>query len=163
MKKKKVEEPKTQQTPIKDQGGERRKKKKHEEKKAASAVKVKSIAKRPKVHRVLKIHTSSESDGNPTPQKDASEKDVVEQDHTTKTAEEGVDEPKGDPAPQPGTLVNDQPINDEGQQDDMQPNKNALNAEEHGNPTTDPEVEAKEVNSTLLSNFKFLMLPFDLY
>jgi hypothetical protein len=150
-KKKKVEEPKTQQTPTKDQGGERRKKKKHEEKKAASAVKVKSIAKRPKVHRVLKIHTSSESDGNPTPQKDASEKDVVEQDHTTKTA------------PQPGTLVNDQPINDEGQQDDMQPNKDALNAEEHGNPTTDPEVEAKEVDSTLLSNFKFLMLPFDLY
>jgi hypothetical protein len=45
----------------------------------------------------------------------------------------------------------------------VQPNEDALNAEKHGNPTTDPEVEAKEVNSTLLSNFKFLMLPFDLY
>ena len=33
-KKKKVEEPKTQHTPTKDQGGERKKKKKHEEKKA---------------------------------------------------------------------------------------------------------------------------------
>jgi hypothetical protein len=90
-KKKKVEEPKSQLTPSKDQGGERRKKKKHEEKKAEIAVKVKSAIKKSKVHRVLKIHVSSESDGNPSPQNEASKKDVVKQDQTTKTAEEEVD------------------------------------------------------------------------
>jgi hypothetical protein len=79
-KKKKVEEPKTQHTPTKDQGGERKKKKKHEEKKAEIAMKVKPAIKKPKVHRALKICTSSESGGNPTPQKNASEKNVVEQD-----------------------------------------------------------------------------------
>jgi hypothetical protein len=85
-KKKKVEEPKTQHTPTKDQGGERKKKKKHEEKKAEIAMKVKLAIKKPKVHRALKIRTSSESGRDPTPQTNASEKNVVEQDQPTKTA-----------------------------------------------------------------------------
>jgi hypothetical protein len=154
-KKKKVEEPKSQLTSSKDQGGERRKKKKHEGKKAEIAVKVKSAIKKSKVHRVLKIHVSSESDGNPSPQNKASKKDVVKQDQTTKTAEEEVDGPQGNPAPHSETLVNDQPITDEGKQDNAQPSENAPNAEKNGNPTIDPEVEGKEVCSTLLSISNF--------
>jgi hypothetical protein len=154
-KKKKVEEPKSQLTPSKDQGGERRKKKKHEEKKAEIVVKVKPAIRKSKAHRVLKIHASSESGGNPSPQHNASKKDVVEQDQTTKTAEEEVDGPQGNPAPHSETLVNDQPITDEGKQDNAQPSENALNAEKNGNPTIDPEVEGKEVCSTLFSISNF--------
>jgi hypothetical protein len=67
-KKKKTEEPKAQQTPKKDQGDERRKKKKNEEKEAGVIVREKTVIKRAKVPRALKIHTPSDSEGSPKPQ-----------------------------------------------------------------------------------------------
>jgi hypothetical protein len=154
-KKKKVEEPKVQQAPTKDQGDERRKKKKNEEKRADVVVKVKSAIKKSTVHRALKIHTSSESGGNPTPQSDTATKDMVEQDQTVTTAEEETAGPKGDPASQSETLVKDQKIDDEGKQNDQQGNEDAPNTEKEKDNFTVPEVEAKEVYFTLFFNFKF--------
>jgi hypothetical protein len=60
------------------------------------AVKVKSAIKKSKVHRVLKIHTSSESDGNSTPQNEIAKNDVVEPDQTVNTEGEATAGPKGD-------------------------------------------------------------------
>jgi hypothetical protein len=161
-KKKKVEEPKVQQAPTKDQGDERRKKKKNEEKRADVVVKVKSAIKKSKVHRALKIHTSSESGDNPTLQSDTAKKDVVEQDQTVETAEEETVGPKGDPAPQSETLIKDQKISDEGKQNDQQGNEDAPNTEKENNNLTGPEVEAKEVYFALFSNFNFLSYPLNL-
>jgi hypothetical protein len=112
------------------------------------AVKVKSAIKKSKVHRVLKIPTSSESDGNPTPQSDTVMKDVVEQDQNVKATEEETGGPKDNPAPHSEILVEDHKINDEEKQD-------APNAEKNGNPIINPEVEAKEVYFTLLSTLHF--------
>jgi hypothetical protein len=144
-KQKKVEEPKPQQAPTKDQGGERKAKKKHEEKKATLAVKVKSTAKKPKVHRVLKILTSSESGGNPSPQKDAGKENVVDQDHPTNTEEERVDKPQGNPIPHSETLVNDEQVTDGNNEGNAQPGNDAPNAEKGSNTNIGPEVEGKEV------------------
>jgi hypothetical protein len=107
------------------------------------------------VHRVLKIHTSSESDGNPTPQSDAVMKDVVEQNQNVKATEEETAGPKDNLRPHSEILVNDHKINDEGKQDNVQPNEDAPNAEKNGNPIINPEVEAKEVYFTLLSTLHF--------
>jgi hypothetical protein len=147
-KQKKVEEPKPQQAPTEDQGGERRAKKKHEEKKATLAVKVKSTASKPKVHRVLKIRTSSECGGNPSPQKDAGKENVVDQDHPTNTEEEGVDKPQGNPIPHSETLVNDEQVTDGGNEGNAQPGNDAPNAEKGSSTNTGPEVEGKEVKLT---------------
>jgi hypothetical protein len=119
------------------------------------AVKVKSAIKKSKVHRVPKIHTSSESDGNPTPQSDAVMKDVVEQNQNVKATEEETAGPKDNLAPHSEILVKDHKINDEGKQDNAQPNEDAPNAEKNGNPIINPEVEAKEVYFTLLSTLHF--------
>ncbi|WJX77585.1 hypothetical protein P8452_60878 [Trifolium repens] len=131
-KQKKVEE-----APTKDQRGEKKKKKE-------IGMKVKSAIKKPKVHRALKIRTSSESGGDPTPQTNASEQNVVEQDQLTKTSAEQVDGPQGNPAPRSETLANDEPINDGGKKDDAQPGNNAPNAEKGGNLQTSPEVEEEK-------------------
>jgi hypothetical protein len=108
-------------------------------------MKVKSAIRKPNVLRALKIRTSSESGGDPTPQTNASEKKVVEQDQLTKISEEQVDGPQGNPAPHSETLVNDEPITDGGKKDNAQPGNNAPNAEKGGNPQTSPEVEEREV------------------
>ncbi|KAK2449848.1 hypothetical protein QL285_009003 [Trifolium repens] len=134
-KQKKVEE-----APTKDQRGEKKKKKE-------IGMKVKSAIKKPKVLRELKIRASSESGGDPTPQTNASENKVVEQDQLTKTSEEQVDGPQGNPAPHSETLVNDEPIIDGGKTDDAQPGNDAPNAEKGGNPQTSPEVEEREDQS----------------
>jgi hypothetical protein len=159
-KKKKVEENTAQQAPTKDQGEEKRKKKKNENKRADVVVKVKSTIKKSKVHRALKIHTSSESGGNPTPQSDTAKNDVVEQDQTVKTAGEEIAGPKGDPASQSETLVKDQKINDEGKQNDQQGNEDAPNTEKKKENLTVPEVEATEVYFTLFFQFQtFHIIP----
>jgi hypothetical protein len=133
-KQKKVEE-----APTKDQRGEKKKKKE-------IGMKVKSAIKKPKVLRALKIRASSESGGDPTPQTNASENKVVKPDQLTRTSEEQVDGPQGDPAPQSENLVNDEPIIDGGKTDDAQPGNDAPNAEKGGNLQTRLEVEeGKEV------------------
>jgi hypothetical protein len=131
-KQKKVEE-----APTKDQRGEKKKKKE-------IGMKVKSTIKKPKGLRALKIRVSSESGGDPTPQTNASENKVVEPDQLTKTSEEQVDGPQGDPAPHSETLVHDEPIIDGGKTDDAQPGNDAPNAEKGGNPQTSPEVEEEK-------------------
>jgi hypothetical protein len=161
-KKKKVEETKVQQAATKDQGEEKRKKKKNDGKKADVVVKVKSAIKKSKVHRVLKIHTSSESGGNPTPQSDAVMNDVVEQDQNVKAAEEEIAGPKDNPVPHSETLVKDHEVNDEGKHSDTQKNEDAPNTEKEGDPITDPEVETKEVNFILclILSFPYYSLAF---
>jgi hypothetical protein len=124
-------------------------------------VKVKSAIKKSKVHRALKIHTSSETDGNPNPQSDTAKNIVVEKDQAVKVAQDKTAEPKGDPAPQSETLIKDQQVTDEGKQDDTQQGEDAPNAE-NGDPITGPEVEAKEVYFTIFFNFKFSILSFNL-
>jgi hypothetical protein len=106
-KKKKVEENTAQQAPTKDQGEEKRKKKKIENKRADVVVKVKPAIKKSKVPRALKIHTPSESSDSPTPRNNTENNDVVDPDHTVKTAGEATARPKGNPASQSGTLVKD--------------------------------------------------------
>jgi hypothetical protein len=118
-------------------------------------VKVKSAIKKPKVHRVLKIHTSSESGGNPNSPSGTAKKDMVEQDQTVKAAEDEAAGPKGDPAPQSDTLVKDQKVTDEGKQNDTQKSEDAPNIEKEGDPTTDPEIEAKEVYFILCLTLNF--------
>ncbi|WJX67184.1 hypothetical protein P8452_51676 [Trifolium repens] len=123
-KQKKVEEPKPQQAPTKDQGGERKAKKKHEEKKATLA--------------------GNESGGNPSPQKDAGKENVVDQDHPTNTEEERVDKPQGNPIPHSETLVNDEQVTDGNNEGNAQPGNDAPNAEKGSNTNIGPEVEGKE-------------------
>jgi hypothetical protein len=155
-KKKKVEENTAQQAPTKDQGEEKRKKKKNENKRADVVVKVKpTTIKKSKVPRALKIRTSSESGGNPTPRNDTAKNDVVEQDQTVKLAGEEIAGPKGDPASQLETLVKDRKIDNEGKHNDQQGNEDAPNTDKEKGNFTVPEVEAKEVYSTLFFKFKF--------
>ncbi|WJX89439.1 hypothetical protein P8452_71438 [Trifolium repens] len=116
-----------------------------EENEAAQAMKQKkSTARKPKVHRVLKIRTSSECGGNPSPQKDAGKENVVDQDHPANTEEEGVDKPQGNPIPHSETLVNDEQVTDGGNEGNAQPGNDAPNAEKGSSTNTGPEVEGKE-------------------
>jgi hypothetical protein len=106
-KKNKVQELKVPQTQSKDQGDEKRKKKKNEEKELVVTLREKSVIKRTKVPRVLKIHSSSDSDQAPNP-KDILEKEIlVEKDQSTKI-DNDIPGPKEDPLPQPTSLVEDQ-------------------------------------------------------
>jgi hypothetical protein len=108
-KKMKKQEPIAQDVPKKDQGDEdeKRKKKKNEEKELVVTLREKSVIKRTKVPRVLKIHSSSDSDQAPNP-KDILEKEIlVEKDQSTKI-DNDIPGPKEDPLPQPTSLVEDQ-------------------------------------------------------
>jgi hypothetical protein len=123
-KKKKKPESKTHGAPSKDQGekDERRKKKKNEGKKPEVTVREKSAIKKTKVHRALKIHTSSDSGEALKPtETPAQEKEIlVETDQTTNASGDGNSGPKGDPLPQPKPLVEDQNAVNKGTQDNVQ-------------------------------------------
>jgi hypothetical protein len=119
-------------------------------------VKVKSTANKPKVHRVLKIRSSSESDGNPTLQTDASKENVVNQDPPANTAGKEVDGSKDNPTPQQENLVNDQPITEEEKQDDANPNEGAPAGDKATNTNTGPEVEGEEVKIYSTLNLRLL-------
>jgi hypothetical protein len=116
-------------------------------------VKAKSAIKKSKVHKALKIHTCSESGGNPNSQNDTAKNNVVEKDQAVKVAEDKTVGPEGDPAPQSETLIKDQKVTNEEKQDDMQRDEDDPNAEKKGDPLTGPEVEAKEVYFTLFFYF----------
>jgi hypothetical protein len=75
-----------------------------------------SAIKKTKVHRVLKIYTSSDSDDILKPKENpASEKEIlVEKDQNIKVAEDKVSGSKEDPLPQPEPLVEDQDATNEG-------------------------------------------------
>jgi hypothetical protein len=121
-KKKKIEEPKAQQTPTKVQGDEGRKKKKKEKKEIRASLREKTVIKKTKVPRVLKIHTPSDSEESPKPK----------------------DTPQQEP------MVEDPMITNQGKQDNVQDDgtilmSDAPNAEERDDALNDPGVEGKKV------------------
>jgi hypothetical protein len=158
-------EPKAQENLSKDQGekDERRKKKKHEEKRPVVTVREKSAIKKTKVHKALKIHTSSESGEISKPKEtQAQEKEVlVEKDQDTNAKGDDVSGAKEGPLPQPESLVEDHHINDEGKQDDVHRDRTILeqgapNAEKKENDSlANSEGKDKEVNFVLFLNSIF--------
>jgi hypothetical protein len=91
-------------------------------------VREKSAIKKTKVHKALKIHTSSDSGEipkpkeNPVPEKEK----LVEKNQNIKVAEDKVSGPKEDPLPQPEPLVEDQNATNEGNQDNVQKDSTIL-------------------------------------
>jgi hypothetical protein len=160
-KKKKKPESKTHGAPSKDQGekDERRKKKKNEGKKPEVTVREKSAIKKTKVHRALKIHTSSDSGEALKPtETPAQEKEIlVETDQTTNAEGDSNSGPKENPLPQTKPLVEDQDVANQGTQDNVQKDGTTLmqNAPNVGrnDSLTDPEVENKEVNFIFFFSF----------
>jgi type IV secretory pathway VirB10-like protein len=123
-------------------------------------VREKSVVKRTKVPRALKIHTPSDSDETPkSKETPVPEKEVlVEKDQDT-NANDDVSGPKESPLPQPEPLVEDQNATNEGQQDNVQKDNTTLmqdapNAEQKKDTHTNPEARDKEVDFTF-SNFTF--------
>jgi hypothetical protein len=127
-----------------------------------ATVREKSAIKKTKVHKALKIHTSSDSGEIPKPKENpAPEKEtLVEKDQPIKVAEDKVSGPKDDPKPQPEPLVEDQDATNEEQQENVQKDgiilkQNAPNSEHKSDSLTNPEVEDKEVYFNLFSNYIF--------
>jgi hypothetical protein len=125
-------------------------------------VREKSAIKKTKVHKALKIHTSSDSGEIPKPKENpAPEKEtLVEKDQNINVVEDKVPWPKENPSPQPEPLVEDSHATNEGKQDDIQKDgailmQDAPNFEQKNDPLTNPEVENKEVYFILFSNFTF--------
>jgi hypothetical protein len=125
-------------------------------------VREKSAIKKTKVHKALKIHTSSDSGEIPKPKENpAPEKEtLVEKDQNINVAEDKVPGPKENPSPQPEPLVEDPHATNEGKQGDIQKDgailmQDAPNFEQKNDPLTNPEVENKEVYFILFSNFTF--------
>jgi hypothetical protein len=100
------------------------------------------------VHKALKIRTSSESGGTPKLKKTQTQdrEGLVEEDQNTTAKGDNDSMPKGDPMPQPETLIEAQKVTGEGNQDNVQKDGNAPNAGQHTNSLTNPEVENKEVH-----------------
>jgi hypothetical protein len=132
---------------------EKRKKKKNEEPRPKANVREKSAAKRPKVHKALKI--SSNSGEKPNSQDDAAKGDVVEKNQHMEAAEDHIAGTKDDPKPQSESLTKDQDITAEMKQDGVQEGGDAPNAEKEKDSLTNPEVEAEEVYFALFSNLNF--------
>jgi hypothetical protein len=116
------------------------------------------MIKRTKVPRVLKIHTSSDSDETPKPKEvPVQEKEIlVEKDQDTNVEEDNVPGPKENPLPQPEPLVEDQNATNEGKQDNVQDDGTTLmhdapNAEQGNDSLTNHEAKDKEVNFALFS------------
>jgi hypothetical protein len=164
-KKMKKQEPAAQETPKKDQGEkiERRKKKKNEDPRPMATVREKSSVKKTKVHKELKLHTSSDSGEilkpkeKPVPEKEI----VVEKDQHIKAAEEKISGPKDTPKPQPEPMVEGQDASTEEQQEHVQKDgtnlmPNAPNSEEKNDTLPNPEVEDKEVHLNSIFNSIFL-------
>jgi hypothetical protein len=124
------------------------KKKKNEEKRAGVIVREKSAIKKNKVHKALKIRTSSESGGTPKPEKTLTQdkEGLVEEDQNTTAKGDNDSMPQGDPMPQPKPLIETQNVTNEGNQDKVQEDGNAPNA----------EVKNKEVH--FISIFKLQLL-----
>jgi hypothetical protein len=126
----------------------------------------KSAIKKTKVHRALKIHTSSDSGEIPKPKENpAPEKEtLVEKDQNIKVAEDKVSGPKEDPLPQSEPLVEDQNATNEGKQENVQKDNTILmqdapNSEQKDDSLTNPEVKDKEVDFIFFSNFIFSSNP----
>jgi hypothetical protein len=161
----KKQEPVAQGTPKKDQGerDERRKKKKNEDPRPKSTtMREKSAVKKTKVHKALKIRTSSESGEGPKPTENpaAETEIVVEQDQNINAAREKVPGPKETPKPQPEPMVKGKDASDEGQQGHVQKDntnleQNAPNSEEKEDTLNHSEVEGKKVYFNLFLNFIF--------
>jgi hypothetical protein len=131
-KKKKIEEPKAQQTPTKVQGDEGRKKKKKEKKEIGASLRGKTVIKKAKVPRVLKIHTPSDSEESPKPK----------------------DTPQPEPVVEDPTAIN-QREQDGAQDDGAILTSDAPNAEERDDALNDPGVEGKKVQLHLFSYLHF--------
>jgi hypothetical protein len=128
-------------------------------------VREKSTIKKTKVHKALKIHTSSDSGEIPKPKENPApeKKTLVEKDQHINVAEDSVSGPKDDPKPQPEPLVEDQNASNEEQQENVQNDgtilkQDAPNSEQKNDSLTNPEVEDKEVYFILFSNFIFFFL-----
>jgi hypothetical protein len=169
----KKQEPVAQETPRNDQGEkDERRKKKNEDPRPKAIVREKSAIKKTKVHKALKIRTSSDSGEGPKPTENpAAEKDiVVEQDQNINVASEEISEPKETPKPQPERMVEGQDASAEGQQGHVQKDstnleQNAPNSEEKTDTLNHSEVEGKEVYFNLFLNsifFKPLIVLIDL-
>jgi hypothetical protein len=144
-KKKKKQNPIVQEVAKKDQGEK-------EEARPVVIVRENSAIKKTKVHKALKIHTSSDSGEitkpkeNPAPEKET----LVEKDQNNNVVEDKVPGLKENPLPQPEPLVQDPNATNEGKQDNLQ---DAPNSEQKNDPLTNPEVENKVVYFILFSNF----------
>jgi uncharacterized phage infection (PIP) family protein YhgE len=117
----------------------------------------KSVIKKSKVPKAIRIHTPSDSSEIPKSQdKPSTAKEiVVEKDPHIKVAEDKVPGPKDDPKPQPEPSIKDQNVTDGTKQDSVQKGGDAPNVEQQGGSLTNPEVEIKEVCFALISNFNF--------
>jgi hypothetical protein len=121
-------------------------------------VREKSAIKKTKVHKALKIRTSSDSGENPKPKETlVPEKEVlVEKDQSTSTQKDGAPGPKEDPLLENEPLVEDQSANDEGKQDHVQKDGITL-------MTDDPNAEKKEDESLTNSEVKDKKVSFTLF
>jgi hypothetical protein len=125
-------------------------------------VREKSAIKKTKVHKALKIHTSSDSGETLKPtETPAQEKEVlVEKDQTTNAKGDGNSGPKGDPLPQPEPLVEDQNAANEGKQDNVQKDgtilmQDAPNSEQKKDSSPILRSKTKRYISFLFSNSIF--------
>jgi hypothetical protein len=166
-KKKQVEEPATRTGLVKEHDEEKKKKKKDEKKKAGTTLREKTVVKKSRVPRVLKIHSSNDEDEDKnlgpkdTPQPEEAEK-LVEEDQNKAVEEGGTSIPQGT-LPQQVPLVEDQVGIDEGQKDNVQsdsPNAepNVPVAEGGEYAPKHPEVEGKEVNTVYFPYLNFFQL-----
>jgi hypothetical protein len=130
-------------------------------------VREKSAIKKAKVHKALKIHTSSDGGEalKPTETPAQGKEILVETDQTTNAEGDSHSGPKENPLPQTKPLVEDQNVANQGTQDNVQKDgptlmRNAPNVGRNNSPT-DPEVEDKEVNFIFFFSFSKLHLLFE--
>jgi hypothetical protein len=148
-KKKKKNEAKTKETPQQHQEEKKDDKKAH-----VVTIREKSVLKKTKVHKALKIHTSGDSNEvplskeNPAPEKEI----LVEKDQLTSAGWNEVSRPKENPLLEKEPAVEeDQNADAGGKQDDVQKDSttlmaNAPNAEKKNDSLTNSDDKDKEVN-----------------